>query len=354
MTSRALVGVLLLLALGGSLWWSGGEGEAHDLGSTPRSPTAPTFASPTSCRECHPDVYAEWDASMHAAAFTDPQVRAPEQSDNFRRTECLACHAPRPLFEHGIEPGTRVLARVERRADGIDCLSCHGLGADGGVAATRQGLSGPCSPVYRRELSTHQACAACHDQHNLHQEWLASPAAEAGTDCAACHMQRVTREHPSAGAPRAGRSHRFLGGRDRDFAIAGLELGAEVVDGNLRATLHNRFAGHNLPSDSRNRAMDLVVSLYDGRGTPIPPAADEERESWARRGTARRRFRNPYRSSGDPNTQLPAGETAVLSVPLPPEAVRATIELFYKLQPFIPDEEAKWSLSRELLLPDDG
>ncbi len=345
MNGRVVAGVVLLAVSGVLLFALGPGDEAGDV--TLPAGGATVLAGPTTCLPCHANVVTEWRDSMHAESFTDPQVRAPDQSDNFRKTECLPCHTPRPLFEHGIEPGARVLARVERRADGVDCLSCHGLPADdgGGVAASRAGLTGACRPTLRTELSTHFSCAACHDQHNTNQEWLVSPAAARGDDCISCHMPRVQRSGAEVGAPRAGRSHRFLGGRDEEFTLQAIDLTHELsADGRtLTARLHNRFAGHNLPTDSRNRALDLVVTLFDAHGRALGPPPGTERESWEQDGTARRRFRNPYRSSGAPSTQLPAGETASVSVEVPATAVRAVIGLHYKLQPFVRDDSAHWS-----------
>jgi hypothetical protein len=186
-------------------------------------------------------------------------------------------------------------------------------------------------------------CAACHDQHNTHQEWLVSPAAAAGMNCADCHMPPVERTGDEAGAPRPGRSHRLLGGRDRDFSLAGLQLDHTVTDGILEVTLINTAAGHNLPTDSRNRALDLVVTVFGPDGRPVLGDDAASRSAWEQPGTARSRFRNPYRSSGRPSTQIPAGESFTLAVPLVPGARRATIELFYKLQPFVVDEESHWS-----------
>lgn len=352
MTGRVLAGVVLLGIVAAVFVFTSPD-RLPEPGSEPSGEpvgTELTLGGPTTCLPCHAAVYDEWSDSMHSQAFLDPQVRAPDQSDNFRKTECLPCHAPRPIFEHGIEEGQRVLARIERRADGVDCLSCHGLGAaeGNGVAATRPGLTGACRPVQRTELLSHAACAACHDQHNTHQEWLASPAAAAGISCADCHMQPVERTGTEAGAPRTGASHRFLGGRDRQFALDGLTLDHTVSDGVLDVTLHNTAAGHNLPTDSRNRALDLVVTVFGADGRPVDGDDASSRQAWERPGTARMRFRNPYRSSGRPSTQLPAGETATLSVPLPTGARRAVIELLYKLQPFVADEESHWSQRLEV------
>ncbi len=354
MSARSVAGLLLLAcaAAGVVVLARSSEGVR-----TPAPPSAPPggvasvpLAGPATCLPCHTQVVEEWRASMHAAAFTDPQVRAPDQSDNFTKAECIPCHAPAPLFEAGIQPDSRVLARIERRADGVDCLSCHGVG--GGVAASRAGLSAPCAPVPRRELSTDAACQACHNQHQTHDEWRASPAFAAGVDCADCHMPHVARTGVEAGAPRTGASHRFLGGRDREFTLGGLQLGQRVAASELLVTLRNTFAGHNLPSDSRNRALDLAVTLFDRRGVALPAPVGDPREPGCEAGTARLRLRNPYRAAGQPSTQLPAGEVVELRVALPRSARRASIELFYKLQPWIPDAEAHWSWRQDLELPE--
>ncbi len=353
--ARRVIAVSLLLVLTAIIWLApddqAREGSAGNAQGDPGQQGSALTGAPSSCLPCHREVVDEWQLSMHSQAFTDPQVRAPDQSDNFRQTECIPCHAPRPVFEYGIQDETRVVARVQRRHDGVDCLSCHGL-ADGQVASTRPGLTGACQPTLKAELSTQALCAPCHNQHDLHDEWRASPAYEAGTACNDCHMPRVRREGPEAGAPRSGRSHRFLGGRDDQFAVAGLRLGHELRGRLLRVSLENTFAGHNLPSDSRNRALDLVVTLFDARGAPLPSLEGVGvRHPGGESGTARLRFRNPYRSSGEASTQLPAGETASLDLPLPEQAARARIEVFYKLQPWLSDLEAHWSHGMDVLLP---
>lgn len=364
MNAKALVALLLLAGLGVALFVlpdapSDGGGDPSGPASTARPVDAPSDApdgSPDSCAACHPAVVAEWRGSMHAAAFTDPQVRAPGQSDNFRKTECLPCHASAPVFAYGIEEGSRVLARSARRHDGIDCLSCHGL-PGGGVAASRAGLSGACQPIFEERIASQALCAPCHNQHQTHDEWRVSPAAAAGRTCRDCHMERVVRDASAAGGPRSGRSHAFLGGRHKEFALAGLEL-THAVDrdaGTLTARLTNTFAGHNLPTDSRNRGLDLVVTLLDQDGMELPAAEGlGDRYPGGETGTARLRFRNPYRSSGNPSTQIPAGETRELVVPLPDRARRALVELVYKLEPWLPDTEAHWRHTVELDLAAGG
>jgi len=359
MSARVLA-VLLLLAGLGALWWipeapaERAADDAADSSSLALQPLPIALqGGPSACLPCHTDVVDEWRASMHSQAFTDPQVRAPNQADNFRKTECLPCHAPRPVFAFGIDDATRVLPRTTRQHDGIDCLACHDLG-NGHLAGSATFADAPCVPQAEPRLSQPALCAPCHDQHNLVQEWIASPAAARGEDCNSCHMQEIQRPAANGLPARTGRSHRFLGGRDREFAVAGLEVTSEI-DADAReliVQLHNRFEAHNLPSDSRNRALDLVVTLRDrsGRALDAIPGLGDERFPGGERGTARLRFRNPYRSSGKTSTQLPAGETAELRVPLE-GAASADVEVFYKMQPWIPDSEADWSVEQRVEIP---
>ena len=57
-----------------------------------------------SCKQCHPDVWNEWDGSMHARAWRDPTIQASFQNFGFDR-KCQSCHAPEPrLFERAQNP----------------------------------------------------------------------------------------------------------------------------------------------------------------------------------------------------------------------------------------------------------
>jgi nitrate/TMAO reductase-like tetraheme cytochrome c subunit len=113
MNARAIAGVLVL-ALGA---WA-----LVAIFHEPAKPHAPVaWESSAQCAECHADVSAEWQQSWHAQAWNDEEVR--KLSENFSNTDCIDCHAPQPVFETGI--GNRPLARSTRRAEGVDCISCH-------------------------------------------------------------------------------------------------------------------------------------------------------------------------------------------------------------------------------------
>jgi hypothetical protein len=347
--ARSAAALLLLLLFGGALWFleSGGGGTAAG------APSPIDLTTSDSCRGCHADVWAEWETSWHAQSFTDPLVAAKEQSNNFRKQECIPCHAPAPVFETGLGK-ERVMERISQREHGVDCLSCHRyhdvLVGPANASAGAAGAS--CQPRPTADLASPSLCAPCHNQHNTVDEWEASRYPPAGITCLDCHMQPVTRTNGD-GSTRAGRSHRFLGGHDletlRNAATLTHEVTGDAGAKKLVVTLVNGGAGHNFPADARHRALDLVITLIQDDGVELPPR-EFGRGYGRERGTARRRFRNPYREEnerltnkdafGKENTQIVAGETVSFEVPFDPAAVaRARIELIYKLTPIQKDDE---------------
>lgn len=320
--------VIFLLAL------SGGKPAEAEVVKITRS---------SDCEACHPEVYAEWKSSLHAYAWLDPFVRAKEQADNFKKKDCIPCHAPRPIFERGFRPGERVVERASNREDGVDCLSCHKL-PDGGFASAQRDADGPCGPVYHPGIRSVALCAPCHNQHDTVDEWMDAPPNLKGENCNACHMPAVMRNG------REGTDHTCYGGHSRDLLLSAFSLFHEVEEGRLVVRVKNDRCAHNFPTDSRHRAVDLIVTFFKKGGLPVK-AADEERAYGQEPGTHRLRFRNPYRSeTGMENTQIPTGEEAVLEAPIPAEVEKAVIQLIYKLQPFMLDEDGEELVHREITL----
>ncbi|MBI5434677.1 MAG: hypothetical protein HZA52_17730 [Planctomycetes bacterium] len=284
----------------------------------PPPPPAPprTFTSSSECRNCHAGAYAEWQDSWHSRAWVDADVRT--LSNDFANTDCIDCHAPRPVFETGI--GQRVLPRETRRVEGVDCIACH-LRPDDRIAGTIDAPSAACRPVATRELANVDFCAPCHNQHNTVDQWRASKYAEPGPgyqDCLSCHMPYRD------GDPSKGRDHRMHGGHALELVKRAVELRAKRVDGNAVVEVENVGAGHNFPTDERSRASDLF---------------------WRPRGeTTWRplyRFRNPYRFEVDlPNTELAAHATLAREIDDPAAAGAIEIALFYKFSPYWTDPTA--------------
>jgi hypothetical protein len=186
-------------------------------------------------------------------------------------------------------------------------------------------------------------CAPCHNQHDTVDEWMDAPEDLKGENCNHCHMPVVMR------SGREGRDHTCYGGHSREFLLNAFSLFHEVKDGTLVVRVKNDQCAHNFPTDSRHRALDLIVTFYRKGGLPLK-AEDREREYGQEPGTHRLRFRNPYRSeTGKENTQIPAGKEGVLEAPIPSGTEKALIQLVYKLTPFMLDEDGEELVHREIV-----
>ena len=349
---RIVTGLLLIALFAGALVYLGRDpataGAHGAVGATIDLSTSET------CRACHQELFAEWEHSIHSQSFTDPLVLAKEQSNNFRKEECIPCHSPAPVFEHGIGKLERVVERVTAREQGVDCLSCHRANERvvGPAKLAASSATAACLPDGRAELASPALCAPCHNQHNTVDQWEESSFAKSGVTCLDCHMQPVARKNAD-GTTRPGRSHKFPGGHDPEMLAKAYTLTTTTKPGTdggkvLVVSVANSGCGHNFPADARHRALDIVVTLIQPDGVEVPP---RDARSYAReRGTARRRFRNPYREEaeritnrdawGRENTQILAGETLTLEVPYDPASVNAArVELIYKLTPIQFDDE---------------
>jgi len=283
------------------------------------------------CLQCHEAIGSEWHGSHHQISFLNPEVK--KLSDDFKNTECQACHLPRPVFEIGI--GKRTLPRMTRPDEGVDCLTCH-LGAEGEILARHDVPGAPCKPRANATFTSVDLCASCHNQHGTTDQFRASSHAKQGGHCNDCHMEPV----PRNGVPGQGRSHVFIGAHDKAMLTkaATFEVGKE--SGEIVATVTNVGAGHNFPTEERHRAVDVLVRFVASDGT-----AGEWQRLW--------RFRQPYRDEPGENTQLPAGESKTVRIAIQAGAKRAEARLWYRLNPFAVDGDAASTLlfERVVALP---
>lgn len=112
------------------------------------------------CAECHIDVVADWQDSVHATAF---------QTEGFQHavaegldSSCLECHAT------GYSPVTGEIA-----AEGVTCEACHGTTPE----------NHPEEPV--PVLNGIDVCAECHL--TTYHEWQVSPHGAENMPCTTCH-----------------------------------------------------------------------------------------------------------------------------------------------------------------------
>lgn len=326
--SRIVVAIALVAGLGGLLAWLARAPAAPASNPGTNREPAPTFQSSAECRACHQDVWDEWHGSHHQISYLNPEVRA--LSDDFRNKDCQACHLPRPVSLTGY--GQRVLPRQTHPDEGVGCLACH-QDVDGAILGRHAAPDAPCRVRASAAFTAADMCASCHNQHATTDQWRASRYPAAGQDCNHCHMPPVERQLGD-GRTRPGRGHVFPGAHDPKMLRAAGSFEARVDGDAVVVTLTNTGAGHNFPTEERHRAVDMEVRFELADGTTT---------AWHRAW----RFRQPYRDEPGEDTQLPAGESKSARVPIPAHAVRAAARLWYRLTPYIGDDDPRSTLLEE-------
>jgi hypothetical protein len=228
--------------------------------------------------------------------------------------------------------GKRTLPRRTHFDEGVSCITCH-LGPDGGILGGNDRPDAPCRPRKSAEFLSVDACMSCHNQHGTTDQWRQSHYAASGTDCSSCHMPTVERTRPD-GSTYMGRQHVYPGAHDIGMLRKAGRFTVARRDEAVVLSLENVGAGHNFPTEERHRAVDIVYRFV----TP-----NEQDGAW----TLAHRCRQPYRDEPGENTQLPAGERKDVVVPIPDGAVALEARLWYRLTPFVNDDDPMSTLLEE-------
>lgn len=283
----------------------------------PQAAEVSAFTSSNQCQACHAGVFAEWSGSQHAQSWVNPAVRA--LSNDFANTDCIDCHAPRPVLETGL--ANRVLPRESRRQEGVDCIACHQL-PSGHMAGTITRSDVACRPEATVDLARVEFCAPCHDQHKTITQWRETEYAASGIGCVDCHMPFRN------GDPNQGRDHTMHGGHSIELVRTAVTLEAARTAAGVEARITNVGAGHHFPTDERSRAGDVFWRPLgaDGKGVGAWRFAY--------------RFRSPYRHEVElTDTLLPSKATKVVEIADDDARGAVEVALFYKLSPYWKDPE---------------
>ena len=95
-----------------------------------------------SCSECHEGIYKAWKESRHSVSWISKTYV--EASENHSKEKCLACHIPESVT------GEKPNPRLDRRDEGIYCVSCHFLN---GKMNGPYDLVAPPHPIYRNQIT---------------------------------------------------------------------------------------------------------------------------------------------------------------------------------------------------------
>ena len=253
--SRRLIPCGLLAGLAAFLVWY-----ATPTGSLPRpapSAAADPLRDNRACERCHPDIAAEWRASQHRSAFTDPTFQAALAIEP--KPFCRNCHAPE-------DPAAATPATPDGpHTLGVACVTCH-LAGDAVLAAPKPGVSlAPHRVARSTAFATAAACSACHEFTFDDSERREAPllmqrtatehaaSGHAGQSCADCHMPR---------RPDGRRAHAFASTRDPESHRRAIVARAERTgETSLRIHLDSRGVGHAYPTGDLFRRVSVEAEV---------------------------------------------------------------------------------------------
>jgi HEAT repeat protein len=329
MLPRALV--LALALLGSGCAASIHETRASGSGALTADPAdAPDVMQSRFCAACHPSQYAEHEQNTHGRAFSDEEVRL--ATARFSQQDCIICHTPRPIFETGV--GMNPMKRMYDLEGGVACMTCHWKpGYDYGQFTGGE----QCKTAFHADAGTVEACASCHRNHGTPYQWEKSPNGKAaGRTCIDCHMAEVTRAIAVGGPMRTTRSHVFPGARNEAHLRRAYEYEAKLEGNTVVVTITNKGAGHNFPTELKQRSVESLVIVKDEEGKEVARS----------RMVFRDPYKRPYGLELPVNTQIPSGQSREHRVPLSIAGGTVECQLFYKL--YFPIEDEYPDLARQL------
>ena len=346
----------------------------------------PHHISAEVCKECHQEIYQQWQQSMHAqsTALADPiheafyrnEVGDPRKAGatfkNGQYPVCLKCHAPNAALDKNTQ-----LDALPVYNEGISCINCHLLKEfkgtkreDGklnsGLEAYEIGtvLQGPSGKTFTTQLPdstlaatdakpayhpypmvsnttllrTTEICLGCHGQRNNPQGVSVCVTGDEFAksnyfNCQQCHMP-INNGYAN---------HAFAGGHVQamlERAVI-LTLATTKQDNNIQAevTLINTLP-HNTPTGAPFRNMYVQVTAYNEQDQPVwqnfqthplqeDPNAMLMKTFLDKQGKP---AMPPNATQLGQDTTLQPNETRVLKYTIPAEAVvRVRAQLFYDL-----------------------
>jgi hypothetical protein len=257
----------------------------------------------SSCKGCHPEIYAEWESTLHArASYTKDSLHnamkiafegAMKQKGAPESYFCAHCHTPMAFNQLEIIIGQmRPDDNDPRIQEGIGCNFCHSivsvhdgmpspyyeLQADGSVQGPGNATkTTPVHEIHKNEIfKTVDVCGGCHGflMNDLgvqicslrEEEW------DGKSDCQKCHMVEVDGKPSMMSERTKHHSHKMTGGHDIEMLKKSADMNlslskaGDVIIANILIT--NKSA-HRLPSTMPLRMAVLKVTALDADGKVV-------------------------------------------------------------------------------------
>ncbi|MFA5629621.1 MAG: multiheme c-type cytochrome [Dehalococcoidales bacterium] len=276
------------------------------------------FETPTSCGNCHFDIYSAWSKNQMAKGYTNSwkQVEyfqlAYAQSQQVEEVAgvasgCIMCHAPLAFLAGDIPPAPS--SENPRANEGISCEICHSLTGSTESAPfnfsgimhlgnTKYGPRNDSETTYHDSefsafVGSPQHCGLCHDEQSpygawvkeTYREWAAGPFPAMDITCITCHMDTTKGKAALDGKERDDLAvHTFAAVHSPERMLDNIEIIPKVdseqvaAGGTLKITTDLRclMMGHSFPSGStEERMLWMEVWATDSAGKryhiPVDP-----------------------------------------------------------------------------------
>jgi hypothetical protein len=247
------------------------------------------------CGTCHVEIYREWRASIHAHALSDLQFQAEMAKDPGSGWLCLNCHIPLEnqretiaIEARGGKVNQPALARNPNfdpvlRDEAITCAVCHVR--DAVVLGPWGDSKAPHAVRKSATLTSAEFCTSCHQaiadygetlvcRLDTGNEWSQTAFADAGVQCADCHMPKVSRPAAEGGPVRRVALHVWAGSRihkELDVPEEHRQL-FDTFEPALRFSIETDLNGYS-PGDTAK----VTLRMSNTRAGHMLPTGDVER-----------------------------------------------------------------------------
>ena len=244
------------------------------------------YLSNESCKECHEDIYYEYQTSYHSKTYFNDELHRKVADKASKKTyDCATCHMPAAQNLQALITGKeRPSALYKEESDAISCLYCHQIAyvkkshahninviakqAEGYKPNMYGTLDNPDdsdkhamlnNPIYEKNV-----CIGCHShKRNAHDVLIFQAIKENqnSTECIKCHMPLVS------GAPektnKRGRlehhSHTFAGIHNLDMLRHSVDLSAKNGKNSITITLTNKMPHPLIIQAARLKYLDIEL-----------------------------------------------------------------------------------------------
>jgi len=245
------------------------------------------YLSNESCKECHEDIYYEYQSSYHSKTyFNDELHRKVANKASSIKYDCGVCHMPGATNLKELESGKhRPSDKFIEERDAISCFYCHQIGfvkqahtkninyLSKKPAGYKPSMFGSLkdvddsdkhemlnNPIYKKNV-----CLGCHSHKRNSHDVLIFDAMEDNQDstgCIKCHMQ-----YTPGGAEKTNkkgrdehRSHDFPGIHNTEMIKDAVDIRVDTKDNIIEITLENKMPHPLIIQASRLKYLEITVT----------------------------------------------------------------------------------------------